>query len=128
MPPGWNGTTSSRENCKSVAVTAGRRSPMPCPLMQANILSLTKYASRRLIFFAMTPGSLRSSASICALRTDSGESVLMECAWRVAKTSGGGKYRVLPREVVIVAAAVVDDRRGGAGVAGLELNDAGGQG
>ena len=32
----------SRENCSSVAVAAGSRNPMPSPLMQANILSLTK--------------------------------------------------------------------------------------
>jgi hypothetical protein len=41
--------------------------------MQANILSLTKYASRPLIFFVLTPGSFKSTASICALRIDSGE-------------------------------------------------------
>jgi len=42
MPPGLNGTTSALENCRSVAVATGRRSPMPLPLMQANILSPTK--------------------------------------------------------------------------------------
>ncbi len=42
MPPGENGTTSFLENCNSVAVATGRRMPMPPPLMQANILSLTK--------------------------------------------------------------------------------------
>src|SRR5688572_28127920 len=68
MPPGWNEVTFSRENCRSRAVAAGRRSPTPLPLMQANMRSLTRYASRPPIFLVATPGSLRSTASICALR------------------------------------------------------------
>jgi hypothetical protein len=32
----------SRENCSPIAVATGSRRPMPRPLVQANILSLTK--------------------------------------------------------------------------------------
>src|SRR6185503_7581784 len=49
-------------------MAAGSRSPTPSPLMQANMRSLTKYASRPLILRALTPGSLSNSASICSLR------------------------------------------------------------
>ena len=41
-PAGLKRDDVALENCSSVAVTAGRRSPTPRPLMQANILSLTK--------------------------------------------------------------------------------------
>ena len=63
-----NGTTSPRENCSSVAVATGTRRPTPPPLMQANMRSDTKYASRPLSVRALTPGVSSSSASSAALR------------------------------------------------------------
>src|SRR5258706_4065987 len=42
IPPGANGPTLSRENCRSVAMATGTRRPTPRSLTQANILSLTK--------------------------------------------------------------------------------------
>ena len=65
-----------------VAVAAGSRMPTPLPLMQANILSLTKYASRPLILRALTPGSLSRMASILDLRVGSeGEVVTGNLPW-----------------------------------------------
>src|SRR5687767_7565186 len=84
---------------------------MPLPLMQANILSLTKYASKPLIFRALTPGSLSSSASICALRLDARLSVVIagpggfldrvEPASAVRMRHGCGQLPVQQREIVL---------------------------
>src|ERR1041385_7728413 len=58
----------------------------------------------------------------------SAEWVPLGCARSIAKSSGGGEYRVLPSEVVVVGAMVVDHRGRSTGFGGLELDDAGGQG
>src|SRR3954466_4055569 len=89
----------SRENCSSLAMAADRRSPIPEPLMQANILSLTKYASRPLIFRVLTPGSWRSKASISALRLRSGASAFIAAPLRVESRPGPCPWKLpAPRE------------------------------